>query len=431
MKISMSKLLRIVLILFVALSAILSINIFHNDSVMHACILILAVILVFEARYNVNVFIIACLLAYFSYSFVQLRYLNPDSISVNSLIEYGSGDVQAQINILVFLAIVAIVIIFNKQSGREKKTTQIVLYGKQSNVLATTMLILLPIIWVISYNFSFGERSGYSAIYEYAVVLFIFGIYFSGKNKVLRGLFIAVAVFYVLFDFLGGQRSTGVQIVLVVVLMCFAKYLSIKRILICAVIGVFAVSFLALFRGSFSLSSISFSDVLGYLGSTGFAASTAGFAYQTSLTFIGSMQYYSIGERLIQFGQFLINQVIVGEYGESLIQIAAKHYTHYNGGVLPIYLYYYLGWLGTAISGILVGIYVKFISGIYSDELSDLKKIISIYVVASTHRWFLYSPFPLIRGVLLISLLYGLSSLLTVKTKRMDNLECENRGKVL
>jgi hypothetical protein len=136
-----------------------------------------------------------------------------------------------------------------------------------------------------------------------------------------------------------------------------------------------------------------------------FAFSTAYFAYFASLTFIAVKPIYPLIERIFQFKDFLVSQFVLGTVGESLDAISLRHYYHAHGGVLPIYLYYYLGWLGVSISGIVVGLYLRFMS-LTKHKKSELKNIVAIYITSTVPRWYLYSPNQLIRGVMIMSLMY-------------------------
>jgi len=254
-----------------------------------------------------------------------------------------------------------------------------------------------------------GSKSGYSPLYEYSIIFFIIGFYYTGDSKISKILLSLLAIFYVVFDFLGGQRSTGIQILIILVLMVFTKYLNTRRIIVGAGILLVFITFIGLYRGNFSTTGINIGTIIDYLRNGGGGYATVGFAYHTSLTFLGSMQHYSVLERLQQFCQFFASQFVIGTVGQSLIQISRQYYTHYNGGVLPIYLFYYIGYIGTAGIAWLVSKYYNIMRAIDKSS-SGYKTTLAIYIASTTHRWYLYSPNQLLRGALLMLLMFWVFS---------------------
>lgn len=387
-------------------------------------LLLLSLFLLFLARKHVILFISALLVAYCNYSIVVLRYFFPKSLIINnSLQQYDLISIKIMVFFMCFL--IGFMLLKNSRykdiysdDNLEKKSSfGNRLYSQTGNSLIVVInIIALVLIWFLLFDFNLGEKSGYSPLYEYSVVFFILGLYYSKNKTIGKKIIIAIALFYVLFDFLGGQRSTGVQILIVIGIMCFYKYLTVKRIILASVIGLILVTMVGIFRGSFSMGSISFESIIAYLRGGAFGYSTAGFAYYTSLTFIGTMEYYSVFDRIIQFIQFLASQMIVGTIGKPITELASEHFIHYYGGVLPIYLYYYLGWLGTAISAFIVSVYYTIIKKI--QEQRGLLVVVGVYIVATTHRWYLYSPNQLLRGVFLLSLMYCLYYYLDLYSKR-------------
>ena len=73
--------------------------------------------------------------------------------------------------------------------------------------------------------------------------------------------------------------------------------------------------------------------------------------------------------------------LVVGTVGESLYAISKKYYAHVNGGILPVYFYYYLGVLAAPISAALVAGYFNLI--IASRGWDSALSLIYIYILNS------------------------------------------------
>lgn len=416
-------------IIFLMMSLLL-ICLFDNKYIYCWYLLLLSFLLLWLSRKNVILFISTLLIAYSNYSIVVLRYFFPESLIINnSLQQYD----LVSIKIMVFFMSFLIGFILLKNYRNENKTTsekyiedEFVLENSLfcdtgNSLIVAINIVALVLIWFFFFDFNIGEKAGYSPLYEYSIVFFLFGFYYSKNNKLGKRVLVALAIFYVLFDFLGGQRSTGVQILIVVAIMCFYKFLTVKRILALFGVGLLLLTMVGIFRGNFSLEDVSFVNIIDYLKKGAFGFSTAGFAYYTSLTFIGTMDFYSVFDRIVQFIQFLISQITVGTFGKPITALALEHFTHYYGGVLPIYFYYYLGWVGPVISAFIVSIYYNILRTV-ENKRSGFSMVVAIYVVVTTHRWYLYSPYQLLRGVFLVSLVYCAYYLLRLLYEEVSSL---------
>jgi hypothetical protein len=206
-------------------------------------------------------------------------------------------------------------------------------------------------------------------------------------------------------DFYGGSRVTGIQLIIIFLLFNFSKYLNARNIVIFMFFGLIIANILSVYRGDYSLSIQDLSLGISKLFNEGLAFDTSYFAYFASLTFIGTIDYYSVVERLGHFMNFFISQFYPGEFGESLYQISRRHFFHSNGGVLPIYMYYYLGAVGSVMISFVVVMYMKILNNYL--KVKFLYIVMGVYFVVTVPRWYLYSPYQLLRGMLLIIIVYS------------------------
>lgn len=381
-----------------------------------------SVIFVYATRHNIYVLFSTLMIAYSNYGIVVYRYWAPEMMPYGEISTTTGNYDETGLRICIFLMyfLFTLTTISFKKIKVRPDMQNLQMHNNTFLVLLSCAALIL--IWFLYYDFSMGERSGYSPQYEYSLVFFIIGLKYAGTKKKLIFPLILLAIFYILFDFLGGQRSTGVQIAIVVALMVFNEYITPKRIVIGALLGMIVVRAVAVFRASLFTPDFTFNDIVEGMFDSWFAPDTAGSAYYTSLTYLATMDIYSLGTRLSQFGDFIATLFVVGTVGEALPYIALKHYWHMFGGILGIYMFYYLGYFGTALIGVVVAIYYRMMERI---RLMVKKKdsvfyVIAIYVSATTIRWYLYAPTQLLRGVMLLSIVYYAYFLVNKFTKSIS-----------
>ena len=74
-----------------------------------------------------------------------------------------------------------------------------------------------------------------------------------------------------------------------------------------------------------------------------------------SIAHVLSLQEMSSTVEILANGRdFLLSMVVPGTVGQDLYTITKEHYQHANGGLLPLYLFYYMGFFAVPISAIIV-----------------------------------------------------------------------------
>jgi len=368
-------------------------------------VFVLSVYLAYKTKKTLHLFIVFLFIAYCNYSILYGRYINPDSSIINNII---SGTDIDHLGINVLLLFISILMVFwrtnDSQNSREYR---LVSEENRNTVLVWVSFAIIVFIAVVYFRPSaYNQRAGYSPIYEYSILFFIIGFFYSGKTKSFssRSLFILLLV-YVLRDLYGGHRVTSLQLMIVVILVFLVEKITYRHLIVFFFLGIFIMNLAASYRVVFDLSNVSLSFSLGRLSNMYFAFDTAFFAYAASLTFAAVRNMYMFTERIGQFSDFLTSQFVIGTVGESLYTLSRRYYAHSNGGLLPFHFYYYLGWFGVIISSALVGFYYRLIASTRSSS-SGLRRVVITYVVATVPRWYLYSPNQLIRGVSLCVALY-------------------------
>lgn len=167
------------------------------------------------------------------------------------------------------------------------------------------------------------------------------------------------------------------------------------------------MSLIGAVRGSILLGDYEIMSILENLQKSGFALDTAYASFHTSSSFVVTCPKIPFETRISQFSQFLIS-IFLGGRGMTDYEpaYAVLKYVPNNGGTfVSHYFYYYIGIAGTILGGALVSIYINLIRKASNNHRLYTKCVI-IYVVSSTFRWYLYTPLGLLRGVLLLSILY-------------------------
>jgi hypothetical protein len=311
-----------------------------------------------------------------------------------------------------------------------KRKRPISSYLPRTNILIQiVILISVFLISILFYQQDKGERAGYTPIYEYSIVLFIVGLYFSGKQRsFFSRLLILFMAYYLIRDFVGGNRVTGVQLIFIFLFMKYElKISSLVKIFILMVFSVIFLTVIAIYRTSFDAGSFNLLAVWNILLMGGFTNDTAVVAYHTSITFIAISDLYSVTSRLGSLWDFIRSQFSIGSAGPSLTEIAGRTYTHYNGGIFPYHFYYYLGWAGVVVAGVITSLYLRLIA---SNPTQGASRIVAVYISATVPRWYLYNPTAFFKGAIITLLVYHGFLLLEDATQLLKNKrrKIENPG---
>ena len=429
MKINKEDLVRLLIVPFNLILITINVvfeNYSRNFNIMIAIyVLFISLFLMYKARKNIAIFIVVMFIAYCNYSILYGRYINPSIASINDVLRSTSVDGLA-INIMLFF--MTCIYFFLKPITKMDFSAGLLMSNESSNIIiAWGAIIIILIASIFSYTPATGDtRAGYSPLYEYSVIFFIVGLYFCGdKESYITKIYRIAMLLYVLRDFIGGHRVPGLQVLIVYFMFFAIQRKNYKQVTIAFLFGIILLNTLAIYRSSFSLHDFSIIAGLKNISKHMFAFNTAYFAYFASLTFIATREFFTMSARFSQFLEFLASQIVVGTVGESLYQISRRYFAHSNGGVLPIYLFYYIGWIGAFLSGKLVSFYLNLINSV-DKKSSGIKKVIMVYVIATVPRWYLYSPNQLLRGVLLLSLVYLTAKYIDTKTPTKYKLNATN-----
>ena len=290
---------------------------------------------------------------------------------------------------------------------------------------------LIVIFFTCSSGFSSRTigRAENNSIFEYAYVLFIFGFMIAGGNRKLRFLMLSTAVLYLAQVFLGGNRASGLAIVLLLFILYFAGSLTWSKLMPLLLIGFLAMISLGYFRSSGDFFLFKLFDAIATLGETRGVWDTASYAFHQSIAYLRLDEVVGFDERLYLLKQWLISWFVgSGAVPNSALSTYCQAlYPGMGGGFLPIYLYFYLGIPGVLVSSGAIAWLFKKISVMNRIE-SDLLFCICLSVSSTCCRWYIYTPAPLTTSIFFLSIAYMFLQLFLDKAPRNNGHDFSNRG---
>lgn len=372
-------------------------------------IVAVSILYVIEVRNNILSLIVGAFLAYFNYSIIYANYFS----NIDSFFLRDANKAVSLTGLRVlccFITIIFVLTDFQSISDNKSEIIDFSYNGESSSIIAIGYIVVL--IFILIYGFSrpavFGERGSPSPMYEYSISFFIVGYYYFRNHKLYLIISSGLLFLFALQNIMYGGRVTAIQEFIIFFVLFVNKetmpdYLKIIPI-IC--IGLILFSAIGSFRASFNLSNEQLFETINNIKKTGLTLDTSYAAYYCSLTFIKTEDILSLTDRIVVFFNWCVSQLLGGSLvPNSNVSVITRHYfIHYYGGVLPFFGHFHFGYLGVILFSSLPLVYISKIANF--NKLSGITKCILLFFVVTTPRWYLYSPSPLIRGVLLTMILF-------------------------
>lgn len=285
---------------------------------------------------------------------------------------------------------------------------------------------ICSLMCVVSPSLFYDASKGYgvrgsisSPLYEYTGLFILIGLMYTGREKENLWVLALSSGFWCLHGFFYGERAPALTAVIAWGCYLFLPKITSKSISLYSMAGIVLFSVAGAFRGisNFSTKGL-YSTIQGLLRER-FASDTAYYAYQAGIAIKRFENYTSLWDR-IKFGIDYIAYVVLGGSIEAgnLSNIVADHQGtfHQGGGWIMFYAHFW----GSAIVVLGVGIYIGIVI-CRSFRLKDSDDIyfnyLALYLVASTPRWFLYSPSQITRGVLIYTVMFAAFYFINMLTK--------------
>ena len=233
------------------------------------------------------------------------------------------------------------------------------------------------------------------------VPIFFLGFKITGlTGDIILGILLLLP--YVLQNFLFGGRIEGVQFILCAYIMLYMYKIEVNKIIPFILVGFFVLSLIGAVRGELLLGSYDVESIFSALFKGGFALDTAYSAYFTSETFVYVYDKMTTADIAYYLTEF-IKSIFLGNShcpDSVLGSVTYEYVSHWFGGILPFYFYFYFGPIGIFLAAFFVALYLNMIIKVKSTS-SGYTKIIVVWTVCTVFRWYLYTPLVLLRGVLI------------------------------
>lgn len=358
-----------------------------------------------KCRNNKFLVIIWSIILYCNYSIIYENWFDPIQGIFNT--EISEKVTNSSINLLAIFN--ALLYLFSPQKVYASKVRNLYIFTSSINPGYLTYIIIIICLLVIFFlGFDTptvpGERGSPKPVFEYAVCIFILGYHFF-KKKDQRIILDILIILFALKNFIYGGRILGIQF-----LTCYYIFrwgtLSLKKIPIVAIPLVLLMYIIGVVRGELLSGNFDTNQIVEALFSHGLALDTAYSAYYTSKVY---MYMYDLIPNHIDFFLAFLAALIVG-YGPFqhllLSNISHDYMVNYEGGIYPFHFYFFGNFILLILSTWIFRPLFTWVSKLTTNRISGLKKCIAILIVCSTFRWYLYSPFGMIREIIFLSILY-------------------------
>jgi hypothetical protein len=416
----LSSVMKLMLILIIiGYVELMPIN-FYTNKLDALAVLLLSILILFKSKENLPLFLMFFFIFYCNYSITIGEYIISGSLSV-PMTQVKNPEIYG-ITIRVVLVFMAIITLFFNSRKFDIKKDRL---EPEEHVVAFYLTISAIIFVLLTGVNRGGSFTSYSVritvFYEYGKLLFLFAYYFLGKSKIRKLIFVLLILIYVLQDFYYGGRVTSLQILTLFLVTLWCHKLTIKNIISYGFLGILLSSLVSAYRSSYSIEGIRIIGTLQSLISKVFVFDTATFAYYASATHIAAAQTINYSTRLSSLWSFLTSIFIGSRTSAVTADVTAYArelgFKNYGGGLIPTHFYFWMGWIGV----VLIGIIVVYLLNTLKFEENTFHKIILISIIMNVPRWYLYSPNQLFRGALFVTAVlyisYKMLQKLTSKTK--------------
>lgn len=399
------------------ISAILFLGaLFINDYILLAVTLMMNFYCIYTYRHNSIVFFLLAFITFCNYSIYAYYWMGLCGTAIEeSYIKWLQYPNVLRIGLVILYVFSATLFCFLPMHDKIDENCYFETKDLKRNPFMG-MVFLLGIVMILGISMYLTYHSGIykeSSIYQYTIILYILVLYHFGKNKPITYFLLGVMVIDILFILMNGDRGHALQLMLLIYCVFLHDKLPKWVLFIILIVGMIIMNSIGMWRGYGTFSLDFLIDSVTSLGERKFVLDTAYAAEGLGLGMIYLADMYGLWGRLRLFTIYIASVFVGSGVFSSEANLAAlvinEGLYSCGGGTLPSYGYFYLGYAGVLLLGILVCIYIGFMLK-DPKESTGLKQCICVYIFSTMTDWYLYSPAPLIRGIMLLSILYFVST---------------------
>lgn len=376
-------------------------------------VLVTCLVGLFQFRKSKPMLIMNFMIFYQVYSVVMERYLFPvpsDPISVRYAQSVTESTMGYAIAILfIWLVVFYSTLIFLNKSNNYHVRVELI-SEKPTPIVGWIVIFSTLLILVTQFNFASlgsGTRGGTTPAVEYSSILFIFGYYYSGNDKLIRRLLHLVLLLYTVLLLAVGERVGVIQLIFVPLITCYSEKLSTFKILALLTSGVILMTIVSAYRQAFDLSGSVIGKTMESLLQHKFSNDGADYAYYTSMTMLLRANVEPFLYRIAHLPRYILG-CFIGT--DSWLQYHTfQYYFHNNGGFPPFIMYYYAGWIGNVVSAFTISAVVAETANrakkLYRNK-DSLATVLFILICVNTPRWLIYDYIIGFRSLFLMIVMY-------------------------
>lgn len=404
------KLLFIILILIVLSMNFLKIG---NPILIGILIIIFDFYRVVKYKDNYYLFFLFICIMYFDYSFLISKYFSttPTLVDVYKQIAYSNTKMIGVSILLIFHLFTTLFIDENYEESNNLNDIFFVDFSKK-RLIQIIILTLLIFVVLLDY-FVFHFLSATRTIYEYLLIPFVFGFYYTKQTNSIfyRNVLFMLMLFSTIVNMWQGARVISLQPMIAYLFIWHGKKINWKNISIAFIFVVIVFTIFGLYGDykdfGYDLSTLNSSVVIKTFSDRKFSLDTAISSYWTGLTYIEISNIIPFSQRILNFIEYITIYAIKGTSSSyvQLYDFSRRYYVHYYGGYISSYFYYWFGWSGIFIIGLYIGKLMN-LAGRLNKDFSDFSKLLTVYFISTLPRWYLYYPVTLFRGMLIFIVFY-------------------------
>lgn len=376
-----------------------------NYSILFSYGIVLNVLIIYIVRNSTPLQIIFVFMLTYLLNLIPYFYLG---INIAYFTAYQQRDIFQIVLILQVIFLIFIYMFINKDINKEKETLSNKLYVKNNIVLFFISIFAMVFIFMFGKKGeNIFESSGYQkdtlesgsglAINEYFLIFVLMSYLFSGNNEKRKALILIISIVYAIKNILYGGRIETLQLLILLLILFFDKYVNKFFLLIAIISGYFFLNLIANFRNSLSTQQLFNFLKVGKDGSYYFQ-SNQGDVFYTSSVYIGLIKdkVFDMDFRIQSFFSFIQRIFMPSQYSgvEANLSNYSKMFTDSGGGgLISTYFYVWLSYFGIFFIGVLIAYIVN---RLYKTK-NQLALTYFCMVLATTPRWFAYDPITMFK----------------------------------